>query len=325
MKAIIPAAGVGTRLRPHTLTLPKALLNVAGKPILGHILDDLHAAGVSEYVVVVGYHGDRVRDYCRREHADKRISFVEQEEMLGLGHAIFLCREAVGEGPVMAILGDTIVRADLPAIVGADGNVIAVCEVEDPRRFGVVEVDGERIVKFVEKPERPPSNLAIVGLYTFQDSSALFGALERVVREDVRTRGEYQLTDALQMMLEDGVPFTTAPIQGWHDCGKPETLLETNRVLLGEPGAVRAEGSVVVREPVSIHPDARLSDCIVGPHVTVARGARIEGAILSDSIVNEEAEVVGCVLRGSLIGPHARVSGRGVVLDVGDYSRTELH
>lgn len=325
MKAIIPAAGIGTRLRPHTLTIPKALLLVAGRPILGHIIDGLHSSGVDEFIVVVGYHGERIREFVARDHADKKVTFVEQEQRLGLGHAVWMCRDVVKGGPTLVILGDTIVRADIPAIVRNPENVIAVCPVEDARRFGVVETQGSVVTRFVEKPEHPRSNLAIVGLYTFQESAGLFRALERLVGEDIRTKGEYQLTDALQLMLEGGDRFVIQEIEGWHDCGKPETLLETNRILLGPEGRIHADGSVVVKDPVEIHPSARLRSCVVGPHVTVGAGASVKDAVIADSIVNEGAQVDGVVLRASLIGPYAEVQGRGASLNVGDYSRTELH
>lgn len=324
MKAIIPAAGIGKRLRPHTLTMPKALLLVAGRPILGHILDGLARAGVEEFVIVVGYYGERIREFVARDHPGLAVRFVEQEERLGLGHAVFLCREEVGHGPLLAILGDTIVRADLPAVVRSSENVIATCAVDDPRRFGIVETDGTRVTRFVEKPEHPTSNQAIVGLYTFQEPRQLFGALERVIREDIRTKGEYQLTDALQIMLEEGTSFVTQGIDGWYDCGKPETLLETNRVLLGPEGPVRCDGSVVIREPVSIHESARLAYCVVGPHVTIGRDAHVQDSVITDSIINEGAVVEGVVVRSSLLGLRAEIVSPGATLNVGDYSRTEL-
>lgn len=325
MKALIPAAGVGTRLRPHTLTLPKALLLVAGRPILGHILDGLAEAGISEFVIVVGYYGDRIREYVQREHPEKKVHYVEQSERLGLGHAVSMCKDLVVDGPLLAILGDTIVKADLPSIVRSPENIIATCAVDDPRRFGIVEMDHGKVTRFVEKPENPTSNQAIVGLYTFQKSERLFAALDELIAKDMRTKGEFQLTDALQMMLENGNEFVTTEIDGWFDCGKPETLLETNRILLGHEGRIYAEGSVVFKEPVAIHPSAKLSSCIVGPHVTVGPDATVKGGIISDSIVNEGAVLEDVVLSGSLIGPHANVKGRATHLNVGDYSDAELH
>ncbi len=325
MKALIPAAGVGTRLRPHTITIPKALLLVAGRPILGHILDDLAAAGIDEFVVVVGYQGDRIREYIAREHAEKKVTYVEQTEPLGLGHAVGVCKDAIGGGPVLTILGDTIVRADLTSIVRSPDNLIATCAVDDPRRFGVVELDGVRVTRFVEKPEHPTSNQAIVGLYTFQESEKLFAALDHLFENEIQTKGEYQLTDALQYLLEQGVEFTSTEIDGWFDCGKPETLLETNRILLGEEGPIGAEGSVVIKEPVAIHPTARLSACILGPYVTVGRDVVVKDSIVENSILNDEAHIEGVLLEGSLIGPHATVTGKGSSLNIGDFSHAELH
>ncbi len=324
MKALIPAAGVGTRLRPHTITIPKALLLVAGRPILGHILDDLDAAGIEEFVVVIGYQGDRIREYIDRDHPEKKVTYVEQTEQLGLGHAVGMCRDAVQGGPLLTILGDTIVRADLTSIVRSPDNVIATCPVEDPRRFGVVELDGIRVTRFVEKPEHPTSNQAIVGLYTFQESEKLFAALDELFEKKIQTRGEYQLTDALQLLLERGVEFVSTEIDGWFDCGKPETLLETNRVLLGEEGPISAVGSVVIKEPVAIHPSAQLSSCIVGPHVTIGRDVVVKGSIVADSILNDGAQLEGVLLEGSLIGPHATVNGHGSSLNIGDFSHAEL-
>ena len=158
MKAVIPAAGIGTRLRPHTLNKPKALLPVAGKPILAHIIDDLTEAGIDGFVLIVGYHGDEVRRWFTRERPDLDITFVEQTERLGLGHAIWTAREALGDEAFFCILGDTILKADYSALLASSNSMIAVREVEDPRRFGVVEMDGESVKRFVEKPDVPPSN-----------------------------------------------------------------------------------------------------------------------------------------------------------------------
>ncbi|HKI84535.1 MAG TPA: sugar phosphate nucleotidyltransferase [Candidatus Krumholzibacteria bacterium] len=324
MKALIPAAGAGKRLRPHTITVPKALLLVAGRPILGHILEDLSSAGIDEFVIVVGYRGDSIRKYIAEEHPDLRVSYVEQKQRLGLGHAVGMCKDVVKSGPLLTILGDTVVRADLPSIIRSPQNIIATCAVEDPRRFGIVELDKTRVTRFVEKPENPTSNQAIVGLYTFQKSELLFDALDEIVREGIRTKNEFQLTDALQLLLQRGEEFYSQEIDGWYDCGKPETLLETNRVLLGDEGPIYAEGSVVIKEPVVVHPTARLTGSVIGPHVTVGRDAVIKGSIVANSIINDGASIDGANLEGSLIGAKAKVIGRGSGLNVGDFSQVEL-
>ena len=266
MKAVIPAAGIGTRLRPHTLNKPKALLPVAGKPILAHIVDDLAAAGIDGFVIIVGFHGEAVRAWFAAERPHLDITYIEQEQRLGLGHAIWTAREALGDEPFFCILGDTILKADYAALLACPDNMIAVREVADPRRFGVVILDGDRVAGFVEKPAVPPSNLAIVGAYLFRDAPRLWAGLDRVVREDRRTRGEYQLTDGLQLMLEGGAVFRTVTVADWYDCGKPETWLETNRVLLDRERPAAA-GGVEVTPPCAIAPGVE----IVGSPARAAR------------------------------------------------------
>ncbi|MHB8078085.1 MAG: sugar nucleotidyltransferase [Candidatus Krumholzibacteriia bacterium] len=316
MKALIPAAGIGTRLRPHTLNKPKALLPVAGKPILAHIVDDLRAAGIDEFVIVVGFEGEAVRAWFRGAYPGVPVTFIEQPERLGLGHAVWTAREAIGAAPFFCILGDTILKADYAALLGDPANCIAVREVADPRRFGVVELRDGRVVRFVEKPERPPSNLAIVGAYLLRDAAALWAALSRLVREDRRTRGEYQLTDALQLMVEQGLPFDIVAVSDWYDCGKPETWLETNRVLLDrQPGRAVAG----VEGPCAIAPDAVVTGSRLGPYVSIGPGAVIVDSDLADCVVGPAAEVRDCHLRDSLVGARAVVRGARGRLNVGDY------
>jgi glucose-1-phosphate thymidylyltransferase len=318
MKAVIPAAGIGTRLRPHTLNKPKALLPVAGKPILAHIMDDLTEAGIDGFVLIVGYHGDEVRQWFTRERPDVDITFVEQTERLGLGHAIWTAREALGNEAFFCILGDTILKADYSSLLASSNSMIAVREVEDPRRFGVVEMDGESVKRFVEKPDNPPSNLAIVGAYLFRDGAALWRSLDRIVSEDIRTRGEYQLTDALQMMVEEGIPFNTVEVTDWYDCGKKETWLQTNRILLernGEQGS--GEGCV---NPCSIAPDAVITGSTIGPNVSVGPGTVIENCRISDSVIGSGNRLVQCRLDQSLVGDECLLTGVTGEINVGDFS-----
>lgn len=318
MKAVIPAAGIGTRLRPHTLNKPKALLPVAGKPILAHIMDDLTAAGIDGFVLIVGYHGDEVRNWFTRERPDLDITFVEQTERLGLGHAIWTAREALGDEAFFCILGDTILKADYAALLASTESMIAVREVDDPRRFGVVEMDGDRVKRFVEKPDVPPSNLAIVGAYLFRDAGALWRSLDRIVAEDIRTRGEYQLTDALQMMVEEGIPFNTVEVTDWYDCGKKETWVQTNRILLereADPG--ETEGVVA---PCRVASDALVTGSRIGPNVSVGPGAVIENCTLSDCVIGAGSRLIGCTLDQSLVGDQCVLSGISGEINVGDYT-----
>jgi len=322
--AVIPVAGVGTRLRPHTHTMPKALLHVAGKPMVAHILDELRDAGVRDFVLVIGYMGDRVRSTISRLYPDLNLTFVEQPEQRGLGHAIYLTRDAVGKRDAIIVLGDTLFRVDFRQVFDRHVSRIGVKEVEDPRRFGVVDMQGEKVRRFVEKPQHPPSKLAIVGIYYIVDTPALYGALDEMITSDRSTRGEYQLTDALQTMLERGVPMEVFPVDGWYDCGKPETLLETNRALLDLDHRVpKLEGSVVI-PPVAVAPDAVVKESVIGPYATVASGATIERSIIRNSIVNERAHVTGVLLDASLIGEDAVVEGVPWNMNIGDSSEMHL-
>jgi glucose-1-phosphate thymidylyltransferase len=200
--------------------------------------------------------------------------------------------------------------------------MIAVREVEDPRRFGVVEMDGDRVKAFVEKPDVPPSNLAIVGAYLFRDGAALWRSLDRIVAEDIRTRGEYQLTDALQMMVEMDIPFRTVPVTDWYDCGKKETWLETNRILLERDAPPAGDASVT--PPVHVSVGAQVSGSRLGPHVSVGPGAVITGCVLSDCVVGAGSRLTDCRLDRSLVGENCVLSGVAGVINVGDYTELEI-
>ncbi len=323
--AIIPVAGVGTRLRPHTHTLPKVLLHVAGKPIIAHILDDLPSLGITEAVLIVGYMGDLVRDYVVRNYPSLKAHFVEQPERLGLGHAVSLAAAHVDDRPVLIILGDTIFEADLRGVLAGNTHSIGVKAVEDPRRFGIVETDRNgKVTLLVEKPERPASNLAITGIYFFTHAAPLLAALDEIQQKDIRTKGEFQLTDAMELMVQHGETLTTFPVAGWYDCGKTETLLETNRVLLEKKVGARAIDGSVIHSPVSIAATAVIENCILGPHASVAAGARLKNAVVRDSIINENATVEDILIEGSVIGENAVVRGAFKRLNVGDSSEVKI-
>lgn len=322
--AIIPVAGVGSRLRPHTHTVPKALINVAGKPMLAHILDELEKIGIDEAVFVIGHMGDQITEYVKEKHPRIKSTFIEQPDRKGLGHAIWLTKAAVGDRPALIILGDTIFRADFRGVLAAGISSLGVKEVEDPRRFGVAIVDGDRITRLVEKPETPISRLAIVGIYYLIHSGLLFACLDELIAMNQTTKGEYQLTDALELMLKKGEPMTVFPVDGWYDCGKTETLLSTNQELLDlEAGPTTRAGSVI-KDPVAIDPSAVIENSIIGPHVSIAAGAIVRNAIVRNSIINDNAQVEQILLDGSLIGELAIVKGQFKRLNVGDSSEIEM-
>lgn len=322
MRAIIPVAGIGSRLRPHTYTVPKVLLNVAGKPIIGHILDKVIEHGFEEATIVIGYMGDKIKEYVLGHYSIK-VDFVEQEERLGLGHAIYLSRHTFSRDPILIILGDTIFDVDLREMVNGEYSVLGVKEVEDPRRFGVAETENGFITRLVEKPDNPLSNLAIVGLYYISHPQVLLEKLKEMIKSNRRTKGEFQLTDALQMMIESGEKMKTHSINGWYDCGKPETLLSTNRHLLDTFPQHPPLDGVVVRPPVFISPTAVVRNSIIGPYATIAESAQVENSIVENSIVSEGAELQDALLRDSIVGSNAHVTGNFKRINIGDSS--ELH
>ncbi|HEY3873836.1 MAG TPA: sugar phosphate nucleotidyltransferase [Candidatus Kapabacteria bacterium] len=327
MHAIIPVAGFGTRLRPHTFTLPKVLLNVAGKPILAHILERIIESGVTSATIVVGYLGEAIRDFVTSHYPNLPTRFIEQTEVLGLGHAIWMAREDIPSKPdetLFIVLGDTIFDADLKSVFSGKTSALGVYHVDDPRRFGVVESEGGVATKLVEKPEHPKSNWMIAGLYYFKNPPLLRAALDELIESDKRTKNEYQLTDALQLMIDRGEKFATFELSGWYDCGKPETLLSTNRAMLDKKSQSRSLDRTVIREPVFIADTAEIEDAVIGPYASIGARTKIKNAIIRDSIVGDETEVDSAVLSESIVGNNTIVRGTFREINIGDYSEVNL-
>lgn len=324
MRAIIPVAGFGSRLRPHTFTLPKVLLNVAGKPILGHILDKIIRDGFTEATLIIGYLGDQVCDYVR-SNFDIKVDFVEQEERKGLAHAIHIARHTISTEPILIILGDTIFDVDLKPVIAGRDTAIGVKYVEDPRRFGIAEITDGLVTRLVEKPEHPTSHYAIVGLYWIANPAKLLAAIDTIMNKEIKTKGEYQLTDALETMRAGGERITTFPVEGWYDCGKPETLLSTNRHLLDGNGATYQHPGVVIIPPVFIAPNAKVTDSVIGPYATIADGVTVTDSIIRNSIVGEEARVQQALLENSIVGSNASVTGSFKRINIGDSSEIDFH
>jgi glucose-1-phosphate thymidylyltransferase len=324
MKVIIPVAGAGTRLRPHTHTTPKVLISVAGKPMIGHILDQLVGLPIDQIVMVVGQMGDRIKEYVDRNYKFK-VRYIVQQEAKGLADAIYLSREAVKKDDALIILGDTVFSTDFKKLLSKKNSQIGVKEVSDPRRFGVVEHQHGKITKLVEKPEHPRSNLAIVGIYLIKDMPKLYSAISTLMEKNIRTKGEYQLTDALQLLIDRGQTMETFAVDGWYDCGKPETLLDTNRQLLDLylQKSVKIKG-VVINNPVSIDPSARIEKSVIGPYVSVAAGSHIKNALISDTIIGRNVCLDSIMLKKSIIGDNAVVKGKQRKLSVGDGSEVDL-
>jgi len=324
MKVIILLAGLGTRLRPHTYSKAKGLLMVAGKPVLAHLLDRFRGLEVEEYIFIVGHLGEQFEEYVAANY-DLPARFVWQREPRGQAHALYLAKEHI-DTPFLMVFSDTLVEADLTHLgeVTSDGLVF-VKEVEDPRRFGVIIVRRGRVVQFIEKPEEPVSHLALVGMYYVVNWPLFKASVEELLDKEIMTKGEYYIADALQLMVDRGAKLEAVTIDVWQDCGKPETLLATNRYLLERGGReeVEAENSVII-PPVYIAPTATVRNSIVGPHVSLAEGSVIVDSIVRDSIIDEGAHIEGSALEGSLVGARVQVRGRLRRLDVGDSSQVEL-
>jgi glucose-1-phosphate thymidylyltransferase len=325
MKIVIPLAGFGKRLRPHTFTKPKPLINVAGKPVLGHVLDMFQALdNVEEIIFIVGHLGEQIEEYVAREYPSIRACYYRQEELNGQSTAIYLARERLA-GPMLMVFVDTIIRTDLSELKHEAADAVAwVKAVEDPRRFGVAEVGSDgSVARLIEKPTDVRNNLAVVGFYYFKQGEQLMAAIGEQIERDIRTQNEYFLADAINLMLARGLRMRVQPVDVWQDCGKTETVLETNRYLLenghDNSAEVQAEGFLVV-PPVNIHPTARIKGSVIGPHATVAANCQVEDSILRDSIVDEESVVQRALLAGSLIGRSAKVGGRFRAFNVGEAS-----
>lgn len=324
MKVVIPLAGLGTRLRPQTYTRPKPLVNLAGKPLLGHILDRLAPLPIEEVVFITGYLGEQIEEYVQANH-DLPARYVVQEEQLGQAHAIQLAKEWL-HGPTFVVFADTIFETDIERLtqVQSDG-LLYVREVDDPRRFGVAVMEGEYISRLVEKPQTQVSNLAVVGLYYFSQGEQLTEAVDELIASGQQTAGEYYIADAIQIMINGGAKLETQTIDVWLDCGTPSALLETNRYLLGtyEQHPCDFPGTTVL-PPVYIADGAKLENSVVGPYVSVDRDSEVSGAIVRDSILGVGCRIEDATLKGSIVGNGATVRGSYSTLNVGDTSYVSL-
>jgi glucose-1-phosphate thymidylyltransferase len=327
MKIIIPVAGKGTRLRPHTLTIPKVLMKIAGKPILGHLMDKIkRIKHVSEVVIVMGSDQEIIKDYLNK-HYKLKFTYAIQDEPLGLGHAIHTGIASLKKlkEDVLVILGDTLFDVDLKKIYNSRHSVIAVKKVDDPRRFGVVEFGKDGfITRFVEKPKDKTvskSNDAIVGIYYFKEANILKNALNYIIKNNIKTKNEYQVTDALHKMVDDKYKFKTAFVDGWLDCGKKETVLESNDYLLRKKRKVQLDfkGSEII-QPVNIHNSAIILNSVIGPNVSIGKNSSFISSTILHSIIGDECTIVDSKIKDSIIGNNSIVKKIKGILNLGSYS-----
>ncbi len=332
MKAIIPVAGAGTKLRPLTYTQPKALIPIAGKNILSVIVDQLIDAGVNEFVFVIGYLGEKIQHYIAKTYPNLSYTLVMQNDRRGTGHAIWLTRDAVKEDEeIMIVLGDTICDYNVKEIINSKISQIGVKKVDDPRRFGVAELDEkDKVLRVVEKPLIPKSNMAMVGIYYIKETKAMYASLNQHMTNTANEEGEYHLTSTLQNMIEGGTHFQAFRVNNWFDCGKKETLLSTNAILLRqqhegkENTEVKGFNTTVIISPVSIAEGCKIENSIIGPNVTIGEFTTIDASIIKDSIIGSYAKLEEVVLHSSIIGNDAFVRGLSQSLNIGDNTEIDL-
>lgn len=331
LKIIIPMAGLGTRLRPHTWSKPKPLVQVAGKTVLAHLLDSfktLPDPNNIELVFIIGYLGDQVRDYMTEFFPMVKAHYVVQPEMKGQSQALHLANEFL-HGPIMVVFADTLAETDFSMVGKEDLDGYAwVKSVPDPRRFGVAEVNTQGFIsRLVEKPTSMENNKVVIGLYYYRQGEVLLKAIETQLASGKTFKGEYFLTDATTIMLEGGAKMRTIDVAAWLDAGTSEALLETNAHLLDRLGGDQPlpdhGADVKIIPPVSIHPSVKLNRCQVGPHVSIARNCTVEDSVLEGTIIDEECEIRNARLDHSLIGRNVIVDGVSGTVDLGDNSQVK--
>lgn len=323
----VPMAGLGSRMRPHTWSKPKPLIALAGKTVLDYVLEQFDSAlpgNEVEYVMIVGQNQrEQVEPYLRAHHPHKKVYFVLQEVMRGQSDALYLAREHL-KGPLLMAFSDTLIEADLSDLAGQDVDCLTwVKPVDDPRRFGVAQVDGNgRVTRLVEKPQDFSNNLVLVGFYYFRRGEDLISAIEEQLQRGVTLKNEYFLVDAVNIMLERGARMRTRQVDVWLDAGIPDTVLETNRYLLehGRDNSNEAAGraGVTVIPPVYIHPEAEVSAAVVGPHVSIGKGCRLERVVIRNAIIDEGCAIKDMVVADTLLGRRVQIEGQVQRLNLGD-------
>lgn len=328
LKVVIPMAGLGTRLRPHTWSKPKQLITVAGKAVLEHVIDTLATLpqqSSMELIGIVGYLGEQIEAHLKQRYPELTAHYVVQEDPRGQSHALSLAREYL-HGPMLMVFADTLIETDLSFLNDESADAVTwVKAVPDPRRFGVAEIGPDGWVKrLIEKPAEMDNNLAIVGFYYFRHAEDLVAAIDEQMARGIQLKGEYFLADAVNIMLERGLKMRTEKVDIWLDAGTPEALLETNHYLLehGRDNCCVAERrrNVVVVPPVFIHPSAVIENSVIGPYASIGAGCQVQTSILRNSILEDDAQVTDVILEDSLLGRKTVLQRRPGIVNAGDHT-----
>lgn len=326
MDIILPVAGLGSRLRPHTWSKPKPLVTVAGKAMMAHVLDRVMPLKPGKIVFITGYLGDQIEAWARENYPDTELVFVEQPEMLGQSDALYRTREHV-DGDALMIFPDALFEASFNKIADSTADGIAYTYyVEDPSAYGVALLDDDGfITRLIEKPQEPVSHEALTGIYYFREWQKLMQAIEKQFEQEIMLKGEYFIADAIQIMIDEGAKFEIEQIKVWEDCGNAEALLNANRYLLGSepPSPAQRTGSLIV-PPSYVHRDAVLEDAVVGPYASIGSGTVVRNSVIRDSIVEDDSEVVDAILQQSVVGSKVTIHGSARSISVGDNGKVYL-
>jgi glucose-1-phosphate thymidylyltransferase len=336
-KIVIPMAGWATRLRPHTWSKPKPLVSVAGKTALEHTLDmfkTLPETKDAEYVFIVDPLMGKIQisEHLDANYPDLRVHFAVQSEMKGQSHALWMAKEHLS-GPTIMVFSDTLIKTDFSFLDHETSDGVAwVKPVEDPRRFGVAELNGNGYInRLIEKPDTMENNLALVGCYYFKQGEDLAAAIGEQIDKDINIHGEYYLTDALNLMISKGAQMRTEQVNVWLDTGTIDAALETNAYMLAHGsanGETYQRPGVKIVHPVYIHPNAEISQSVIGPHASIGPDCKINDSEIKNSIIEAGTQIVGASLDGSFIGCNCQVEGQrcdeAAALNIGDNSTVKM-
>ncbi len=321
---ILPVAGLGSRLRPQTWSIPKPLVALAGKPMLEHVIDRVRPLNPDRIIFITGYLGGQIEKWAREE-LDIPVEFVVQPEMLGQTDAILRTRD-LAHHDALILFPDALFETDFADLKSTTADVVMLTkEIDDPSSLGIAVVVNGKIVRLVEKPQELISRLAVIGIYYFKHMPDLFDAIDEQMARGISLKNEYYIADAIQLMIGHGKTVVSSMVDFWEDCGNVEALLSTNRLLLDRhPKRARLHGNSIIIEPCVVSEGVLLDRCVIGPYVSVSRGAEIIDSIVSDSIIDQGAKISHAIVDHSIVGRYAIVQGRAARLNVGETSMVNL-